>query len=118
MQLLTKLFPKFFLNKNLSNYVYIVTEVFWRYESVFVMELIQEHKSKIDEIMSEITCQKDFTCYKSGFENLSKIKDVQAEGFLECLEADSQDCQFSLFFGEEPSCLCPLRIYIANKLRR
>ena len=82
------------------------------------METTEEHKSQIDKIMSEITCQKDFTCYKSGFENLGKIKDVQAEGFLECLEEGSEDCQFSLFFGEEPSCLCPLRIYVANKLRK
>ena len=82
------------------------------------MEIIQEHKSQIDKIMSEITCQKDFACCKSGFEEIGKIWDVKTEGLLECLEEDSQDCQFSLSFGEEPSCLCPVRIHIANELCR
>jgi hypothetical protein len=82
------------------------------------MELIQEHKSKLDEIMSEITCQKDFACHKSGFEKMGKIWDIKTEGLLECLEEDSGKCQFSLSFGENTSCLCPVRIYIANKLCR
>ena len=82
------------------------------------MGMIQEHKNQIDQIMSEINCPRDFPCYKSDFEKLGKIRDVKAEGLLECLEEDSQDCQFSLSFGEEPSCLCPVRIHIANELCR
>ncbi len=84
----------------------------------FTMELIQEHKSKIEEIMSEITCQKDFTCCKSGFDKIGRIWDIKTEGLLKCMEENPHKCQFSLSFGEETSCLCPVRIYIANKLCR
>ena len=80
------------------------------------MELTKGHKSKIEEIMSEITCQKDFACYKSGFDKISKIWDIKTEGFLECLEEDSHKCQFSFSFGENTSCLCPVRVYIAKNL--
>jgi hypothetical protein len=82
------------------------------------MEIIQEHKDQIEQIMSEIDCPRDFPCYKSGFEKLGKIRDVKAEGLLECLEKDSEDCQFSLPFGEVTSCLCPLRIYVASEMGR
>ena len=82
------------------------------------MGMIQEHKNQIDQIMSEINCPRDFPCYKSDFEKLGKIRDVKAEGLLECLEEGSDECQFSLSFGETTSCLCPVRIYIASELGR
>jgi hypothetical protein len=82
------------------------------------MEIIQEHKDQIEQIMSEIYCPRDFPCYKSGFEKIGKIRDIKAEGLLECLEKDSEKCQFSLTFGGGTCCLCPLRIYIASELGR
>ena len=85
---------------------------------MLAMQITEEHKCQIEDTMSEIQCHKDFQCYKSRFEKLGKIRNVNTDGFLECLEEDSQKCQFSLSFGEETCCLCPLRCYIASELHK
>ena len=80
------------------------------------MKITQEHQRLIESIKSEMECPKDFTCYKSGFENLSRIKDVADGKIVECLEEDSQPCEFGLNFGSSVFCQCKLRNYIANNL--
>ena len=81
-------------------------------------ELRQEHKEKIEEIISSMKCPKDFECYKSGFTVLGKVKDIGMETFLECLEKDISVCEFSLPFGERYFCRCPLRIYLSKILNK
>ena len=82
------------------------------------MRITQEHMGRIEEAMAEVECPKAFACYKSGFTHLGKIEGIGANGFLECLEEDSQDCQFSLPFGSPAYCLCPVRIYIATEFNK
>ena len=82
------------------------------------MKITQEHRSEMEAISSDVECPKGFTCYKSGFTRLGKIAGIRKEGFLECLEENCQDCQFSLPFGDPASCLCPVRIYIAAEFSR
>ena len=79
-----------------------------------------EHKEKkeIEDIVGGIECPKDFKCYKSGFQKLCRAKDIGIESFLECLEKDPKKCKFSLSFGLIHLCQCPLRVYIAKKLKR
>jgi len=80
----------------------------------------QEVKTEIiEDIISGVECPKCFECYRSGFVNLGKVRDIGREAFLECLEENPQCCEFSLSFGESSSyCLCPVRIYIADKLKK
>ncbi len=66
------------------------------------MEITQEHKTQIEEIISGIECPKDFECYKSGFENLCKTLILQAGEVVECLEESSRLCKFSFSFGSCP----------------
>ena len=75
-------------------------------------------KRQIAEIMSQMQCPKDFECYKSGFEDLCKARDIGMEQFLVCLAENPRECKFSLPFGEGFYCNCPLRVYIAKNLRR
>ena len=77
----------------------------------------KDHKRQIEEILGGMQCPKDFSCYKSGFENLCKAKDIGIESFLECLEKKPQDCKFSISFGNSYFCQCPLRVYLAKKLK-
>ncbi len=79
------------------------------------MEITQEHRSRIEEIMSGIECPRAFACYTSGFSNLGKVRGIGRAGFLECLENDCANCQFSLPFATPAVCLCPVRIYIATE---
>lgn len=78
----------------------------------------QNHKRQIEEIIGGMKCPKDFECYKLGFNNLCKAKDIGIESFLECLEKNPQACKFSISFGHSYFCQCPLRNYIAKKLKK
>ncbi len=78
----------------------------------------QEYEKELKEIIGEMKCPKRFKCCWSGFEVLCKAKDVGSESFLECLEEDPSDCTFSISFVNTYLCKCPLRIYIAKKLKK
>ncbi len=82
------------------------------------MEITQEHKTQIEEIISGMECSKDFKCYKSGFDNLSKIRIFRDGEVVECLEQHAQLCEFSFVIGRGHFCKCPLRIYIAKNFNR
>jgi hypothetical protein len=82
------------------------------------MEITQEHRIQIEEIISGMECPKDFSCYKSGFEDLSKIRIFQDGVVIECLEERSQLCELSFSFGSGYFCKCPLRKYIAKHFNR
>ena len=75
-----------------------------------------EISEKIREIMGEMLCPANFKCVELGFEELCKSKDIGVDDVLVCLESDSLDCRFSVPFGSEYFCTCPLRIFVARKL--
>ena len=76
------------------------------------------YKKNIEKIISKMQCTKDIKCYESNFENLCKAEDRGLSYFLVCLEEKPQNCSFSLFFGKEYYCKCPLRFYIARELKK
>ena len=75
----------------------------------------EAQKKEIEKIIRHFECPKDFKCYKSGFENLCKAKDVGAESFLICLDEKALTCKF-ISVKRGYVCECPLRIYISKKL--
>ena len=79
-----------------------------------LVEISQEHKGQIEEIISDMECPKDFECYKSEFAHVGKVKDAGIESLLECSEEKPEMCTFSLPFGYAYLCECPLRHYIAE----
>ena len=82
------------------------------------MTLDKELKKELWELIGYLKCPKDFKCYRSGFENLCKAKAVGMEGFLDCLEENPRDCKFAFPFGHGHFCHCPLRVYIAKKVKK
>lgn len=80
------------------------------------MEINEKHKSRIEELINEKKCPKDFECYRSGFENLCKAKDIGLKGVVECLEEDPHKCKFSICFGYSWFCSCAIRVYAAKEL--
>lgn len=76
----------------------------------------EKTKKELEEIIGEMKCPKDCKCCESGLDALCKARDVGAESFLECMEEHSLGCPFlvphTLF------CECPLRAYIAKKLKQ
>jgi len=76
----------------------------------------ENHRKKIEEIIKGLN-PKDFKCYKLGFGTFCKGKDIGLESFIECLEKNPGECNFSVSFGNGYMCKCPLRIYIAKELK-
>ena len=77
-----------------------------------------EDRKKIEEIMAGMQCAKNFKCAENGFEHLCRAKDFGLETYLECLEEDPWECSFALSFGYGYLCQCPLRVYLAKKLKK
>jgi hypothetical protein len=76
-------------------------------------------KEEIEKIAGKIQCPKDFACHASGFEDMCSAKDVGLDQYLLCLEEHSQiNCPFSVRFGNDTYCECPLRVYICKKLKK
>jgi len=82
------------------------------------MKFKTENQKKIEEIMSQFKCSKDYKCYKLGLKKLCKAKDIGVDSLLECLEKNPLKCQFATSYGYSYLCQCPLRVYIAKNLRK
>ena len=80
------------------------------------MYMIKNIQNQIEEIINGFECPKDFICYRSGLEELCRVRDIGLESFLVCLESHTLECKFSLYYGRLYFCQCQLRIYIAKKL--
>ena len=79
----------------------------------------QEYKKEIEEIIGGMKCPKDFMCYKSGLEVLCKAKSVEVgeDSHLICFQKKSRTCKL-LNRQRGYVCECPLRIYLAKKLKK
>lgn len=77
----------------------------------------KNQKKEIEKIIGKMKCPQDFKCYQSGFEYLCKSRNVGIESYLECLEECSQDCVFSISYGNSYFCRCPLRVYLQKNLK-
>ena len=78
----------------------------------------EEQKRKLEELIDDLKCPKDFICYRSGLEELCKAEDIGHESFLVCRDEGGELCNFSMNYGKGLFCKCPLRIYIAKELKR
>ena len=78
----------------------------------------EEQRKEIEEIVNQFKCPREVRCCKSDFKVLCKAKDLRLETFLKCLEEDPRSCPASVPFAHGYFCQCPLRIYIAKKLKK
>ena len=76
----------------------------------------EEERKRINDIMGQMQCPKDFSCASSGFANLCKARDFGLDNYLECLEVNPLECTFALPFGDIHLCQCPLRVHLSKKL--
>jgi hypothetical protein len=82
------------------------------------MTFDEELEKEIAEIVGDLKCSKNFKCYRSGFETLCRIKAAGTEEqVLVCLEKHPLKCKFLNLTGGY-ICECPLRTYIARKLKK
>ena len=83
------------------------------------MQILEQQKEKIEQIIADMNCPLDFECYKSGFDNLCKAKDNRLDGHVDCLDVEIKHrCEFRVPFGQVVLCRCPLRVYVAKNLEK
>lgn len=70
---------------------------------------------KLEELIGQIKCPKDFVCYKSELKDLCKAADIGMKSYLKCLEENPRACVFSRGYAESHYCTCPLRREIARE---
>jgi hypothetical protein len=80
-----------------------------------IMETLQARQQEMEAVSIDVECAKDFECYRSGFVNLCKVRKREGDAFLECLEEEGMECDFSFPCEKVCFCLCPVRIYIAKR---
>lgn len=91
-------------------------------EPIHFQQVGLEHVRAIEEMMQNLSCPKDFACYRSGLASLCSAKDIGTDICLECLEPNPLSCQFSLatgdsyLFGDTYLCACPIRVYLCRNL--
>jgi hypothetical protein len=78
----------------------------------------EKTKKELHELIGDMECPKGFQWYTSGLEVLCKARDIGLDEYLECMEVYPQKCPFSFSFGYSHLCQCPLRVYIARKLKK
>ena len=75
----------------------------------------KEEKFKIAEIMSGMKCSKNFKCARHKFERLCEAEDCGLDNYLKCVCENPELCDFSIPYGGNYYCKCPLRVYLAKK---
>lgn len=85
---------------------------------VVVKIMREEERQRIEEIIGSMSCPKGFKCAESGFVNLCKAKDFGVESYLDCLDEGRSQCKFALPFADIHLCQCPLRVFLAKKLKK
>jgi hypothetical protein len=73
---------------------------------------MKKRKKQIEAIKSQMTCPQGFDCTKPGSSACKQVETI--ETFLECLEANTNDCEFSLPIGPSNFCQCPLNLFTHN----
>jgi hypothetical protein len=77
-----------------------------------------EHIEQIEKIIASMTCSKGFECFKSGFENLCRVRIVGNGKVIECPPENRQSCEYRFGFMDKTFCKCRLRYYIARNLNK
>jgi len=77
-----------------------------------------EHVEQIEKIIASMTCSKGFECFKSGFENLCRVRILGDGKVIECSPENRQSCEYRFGFMDKTFCKCRLRYYIARNLNK
>ncbi|MHC4338382.1 MAG: hypothetical protein ACYSTG_10635 [Planctomycetota bacterium] len=75
------------------------------------MESKQGIRSGVEDIISEVNCERDCECHNSGFENLGRVTIFGEADLVECLEDRAKTCESAVTGQQdlktERPCPCP-----------
>ena len=76
----------------------------------------EKHKGAIEKLKAVTDCIKNFQCLDPDAESLCKVKDMDLESYVKCLEEADSNCKFQQHFGSYYLCSCPVAVYRAKNL--
>jgi hypothetical protein len=82
------------------------------------MHTINQSDQEIERIMRTIKCPFDFECYQSKFEDMCGSLLEESGKLVGCNDEKTAECNFSIRFGSEFLCACPLRLYISRTYKK
>jgi hypothetical protein len=71
--------------------------------------------SMIEGRMKKQKCEKDFSCYKSGLEELCQARLIRRGKVVQCMEPTKTSCAYRMTTFFKRICQCSIRIHIAKK---
>jgi hypothetical protein len=78
----------------------------------------KEDRKKIEQLMRQMECPKDFKCVKENFDHLCQVSEFGFDEHLECLEKNPSHCPFAVPFINRYICICQMRMHIIQKLKK
>ena len=78
----------------------------------------EEDRKKIEQIMGEIECPKDFICVKDTCGRLCRVRKSEFNEHLECLEKNPEQCPFAVPLINRHICICQMRMHILQELNK
>ncbi|MCK4499417.1 hypothetical protein KAU11_02905 [Candidatus Babeliales bacterium] len=82
------------------------------------MDLSHETILEVEQLISTFKCPSDYSCYKLKFEELCEAVIFGDGEMIECVDKNASTCHFSSPFGDGYFCNCPLRAFVARKLKK
>lgn len=79
------------------------------------MELTADQRLELVALKRKTSCSKRFRCLALPPSQLCSARDLGMDGFLECLQPNSQHCSHSFPFGEGRFCRCAIRVFLAKQ---
>ena len=73
---------------------------------------------RIEAQMKKQKCEKSFSCYTSGLEDLCKARVIRKGKTVQCLEPKKKPCAYRISTFFKRLCQCPIRIRIAKKHKK
>jgi hypothetical protein len=78
----------------------------------------KKDKEELRKILGGLVCPADFQCYTHALKNLRKVEYARLETYLELLEKHAYECPFQIPVTGVNHLRCPLREYIAKKIKK
>lgn len=82
------------------------------------MDVPKQHARQLTALAAGTPCRNGHECFRSDSVKLCKSELAAGDKVLFCLDHEGYLCCYGLSFGRSVICLCPVRKYIAQHLRR
>jgi len=81
-----------------------------------MVQLANEKRKQLENLLSQLTCDKDFKCVKNNFDTICNAEYDKNKQSLICFEDKSVYCEFRQPDNGQEICGCVLRMFAYNSI--